>query len=945
MADNIKIPEPEGLDEFLAPKQTLQESLGQAIPQESAPPPGLDEFIAPEVNEEKYGTVGQQLKTAAEGAASALTFGASTGLEKKVFGVKGEDIRGRREENPGSHMAGQAAGLIASTAIPGVGAANLLGKAGQGVATAVGVARATTPLARIGSMAVKGAVENALFQSGDEVSKMLASDDGHFSESAMADIGLASLIGGGAGGAFGSVSPLWQAAQGSKVGRVLKAITDKAGGVEGSTTIPDSMEHAIKTSGMEIAPEVRAGLSNDPEVQGLFKTLEQSDTSRSGRALQESYNKFRSDAGDTMSRALGREPGALESVELSKYESGKNLGHTLADEYHAQVDPLAKEFEVLKAKNADAPLVPDRNLETPADYSNPYKPSSGRAITKPGTVSEIADKIAMKAQEEGWTALPDSDIMREVNKVMKALPEQKTLSDLGRFTEAVGSQMQKDRLTNGPLFRAGGIIKGILRDAEASVMAERLGAEAPELLQRFKSVRQAYAQQAALKEALDSRLHAGGSTASYAKALREMASTDGERVIQRLSGVNDADVLKVLQEKFPKTAEALRAYHIDNIIKTAVDKAKPGTTINSEALIKGINKMSPELRAFAITPESLAKVEAVGSMLDQFNKVPHNFSNTARTVDKLMEFVPGSAVGMATMLMGHNPVTAAAMGFLTKMLGKDIPDAVRLATLKFLGSGQPVEAGAFKAAVDMIQSAMKGEALITRASKNVFKSGTQVLPEGQMPSSSDIDRLDKQLKKLRTEPEQLLKVGDAASHYLPEHGAVLGQVAARTVNYLNNLRPDTAPKAPLDSKLPPSTVQIAAYRRALSIAQQPLIVLDKVQKGTVTPEDIVHLQNLYPNLYTRLVNKLTSGIADTVSKGNTVPYKARIGLSMLMAQPLDSTLNPASIVRAQPVSKHPTPDQASTGQAPTKSTAKLSKMPNMYQTPGQAAEKDRANRG
>src|ERR1700687_1663453 len=78
--------------------------------------------------EKKYGTVGQQLKTAAEGAASAATFGLSTHAEK-ILGVKAEDIAAREKHNPIAHGLGTALGIAAPLAL--TGGAGALGEAAE----------------------------------------------------------------------------------------------------------------------------------------------------------------------------------------------------------------------------------------------------------------------------------------------------------------------------------------------------------------------------------------------------------------------------------------------------------------------------------------------------------------------------------------------------------------------------------------------------------------------------------------------------------------------------------------------------------------------------------------------------------------------------------------------------------------------------------------------
>lgn len=894
--------------------QALESGYQRATPEQ------VNDFA----KEQKYGSLSEQLKTASEGAAEAATFGLSTGAEK-MAGANPEDIRGRRETNPVAHMLGQGAGLVGS-AFVGTGEAKALGAAGEAATKLLGIANAESNIAKIGSAAVKGAVENGLFQAGDEVSKLLSGDPSQSAETAVADVGLASLLGGGIGGAAGSVSPLWDATVGNKVGGMLKTITDKLGGVEGH--IPDNVDAAIAQSGMTIAPEVRAGLSSDPEVQQMFKTLQQSDTTKSGLALQEADKAFRKDASEAMSKTLGRELSEVpEKGEISRYEAGKSLGNTLAKEYQESMSPIAKEFDAIRDKYGKTDLIPDQ-----------LNPPGSDIPAIPGTTSRVLEEIGSLANREGWTTSPSSEIMQEVNRIFEELPKQKTVKNLSDYIKQVGANMQSDPL-NGSMLRAGGQIKSILKNAEADVIGQRLGEkEGMEAAKRFRDARSAYSAQSDIRDAIDSRLHAKGSTSGYAKSIREMASTDGEAVINRLSGKNDADLLKFLGDNFPRTAQKLKEYHIDNLLSSA----KEGDALKPEKLLKNLKALSPEMRSFVADPASLNKINAIGTILNKINELPHNFSNTARTVDKLLQYVPGSAIGLVAMLTGHSPVTGAILGYLTKSLGKSVPDAARLSLLKFLGSSEPISAPAFKAMADHIQSTINGENVLSRATKNLFKAGKEVLPEGYMPSDAKVEKLNKTLLKMRTDQDGLLKVADGVNHYMPEHGAAMGQTAANAVNYLNQLRPNKDPANPLDSKKIVSAPEKAQFNQALKIAESPLSVLPKIKDGTLTPADVVHLKSLYPALYQRIAEKLTYETADAKSKDMTIPYKTRISMAMFLAQPMDSTMTPEAIQSAQP-QPQPLPQQGSMGK-PKRGTATLGKLHNSYMTQNQSAEADRAKR-
>jgi hypothetical protein len=97
-------------------------------------------------------------------------------------------------------------------------------------------------------------------------------------------------------------------------------------------------------------------------------------------------------------------------------------------------------------------------------------------------------------------------------------------------------------------------------------------------------------------------------------------------------------------------------------------------------------------------------------------------------------------------------------------------------------------------------------------------------------------------------------------------------------------------------------------------------------------------------MYSEMQQKLLSVVSDRVEKDKNVPYRTRIGISMFMQSPMDSTMQPASIMAAQPQPAMP-PQQPQQGKKiSTKAGEKLSKMGKTYQTKTQSAEADRSSR-
>lgn len=970
MGDKINVLDPEGNLVSVA-----QNQYHTAIAQGYVP--ATDADVTHYQNQQKYGGTEQSIIAGIEGAGRGVLGPLAPAIGQSL-GATPEAQMGRMEANPIISGASEMAGLAGSL-LTGVGEAALAEKAGAGVVGLVGLGAPETALAKIGSAAVKAAVENMAISGADETSRMVMKDPSQTAETALMNVGLGGAIGGLAGGAFHSVNPLWEAASGSKLGSALKGLTDRLGGVEGH--LDDDVSSAISRSGLTIPDEIKAGLSNDDSARQAFKTLEQSDTTGAGRKLQKSLIDFKKQASDSLLSSLGVDPESAATLpELSEYEHGKTLGNTLAEELDTRISPISKEFDELRNKYGNLPLQApaaeraaaiDPQIQKLSDQMLSLSKKAAKlqaagnvegsiemaakvqdlqqemrtlklSTEAPGTTDRVAEDIASLAQKENWTASPSSEVMGLVNTALKEIPALKNLDGIKGYITAVNSYAQKYP-ADGQLRRAAGMIKDILKRHEADILEKAVGDDlGAEAAARFKVARQAYARESQIVDELNDRLHLGSSTSGYSKALRQMASTDAETLLRRLSGKGDAHLLGFLQKEFPKTAQNLQRYHLASIIDRATGKAAPGMTVNANELIKSIEKMSPEMRNFVVPEDALGKIRAVGTILSELNKLPHNFSNTARTMDKLFQYMPGSALGLATMLMGHSLPAAALIGTTAKWVGKDAPDAIRLGYLKMMGSGKGISAPGFKGMVDFLDHAVKGDQAATKAVKNVFKAGREVLPQAFHVSDKDRAKLEVQLRQLQQNPAQMLdQAHGPGMHYLDQESSSLSQSTMQAVNYLNNLRPEPQKMGPLNKPIPPTKDKVSAYNRAMDVAISPLSVIARVKDGTVSPADVTHLKTMYPALYQGFVQKLTGELASGVSN---VPYKTRIGLSIFMGHPMDSTLTPEAILSAQP-SPQPQQGGQAQGSGPTKKGSRaFSKVSAQFQTEDQAAEARRATK-
>lgn len=332
--------------------------------------------------------------------------------------------------------------------------------------------------------------------------------------------------------------------------------------------------------------------------------------------------------------------------------------------------------------------------------------------------------------------------------------------------------------------------------------------------------------------------------------------------------------------------------------------------------------------SLAVTQSTLGKMTPGAKLADYFAK---------KGIYNLAGESLGTGVGAGLgSLVGH-PAMGAIVGerafspFITSVL-PGLVNAFRKTANNAAG---------IKAAVDYGMAAAKGDAALKAATRGIFREGAE--KSVIEPHEGDRVKLDKSLKAAQINPEGLMKVAGDIGHYLPEHATAIGQMTANAVNYLNSLRPDTSPRNPLDSKLPPNPLKQAAYTRALDIANKPLIVLSRLGQGRLTPSEVSTVKTLYPALYAKMSQQVMDSIIQSKSKGDSIPYSKRLQLSMFLGQPLDSTMTPMAIMAAQPKPQaQPPGENGGGGKPPAASSVKgLSKMGVMAQTGPQTRQASR----
>lgn len=249
---------------------------------------------------------------------------------------------------------------------------------------------------------------------------------------------------------------------------------------------------------------------------------------------------------------------------------------------------------------------------------------------------------------------------------------------------------------------------------------------------------------------------------------------------------------------------------------------------------------------------------------------------------------------------------------------------------------------AAKGAIDYIGSVIKGDKLLNEASKNIFKSAAQVIPEHMMPTPEKREKLEKSIDH-NSDFNNATKIGGNIGHYLPNHASASGATGAAAINYLNGLKPKTIKLNPLDTDSVVDKQQQEKYNRALDVAQQPLVILNHVKKGTLIPQDIQTLNAIYPGMTQKIAQKVSENMINAIHEGQSIPYHQRVSLSLLTGTPLDSTNTQASMQSIMMCNGSPQsqPKQGPQRRPNSEAVKASQKSAAMYQTPLQAREANR----
>lgn len=124
-------------------------------------------------------------------------------------------------------------------------------------------------------------------------------------------------------------------------------------------------------------------------------------------------------------------------------------------------------------------------------------------------------------------------------------------------------------------------------------------------------------------------------------------------------------------------------------------------------------------------------------------------------------------------------------------------------------------------------------------------------------------------------------------------------VAARKMAFLADKlpkRPDAFATTLGPDRWHPSPMQMAKFARYVAAAEDPAGIVERLNDGSLTPEDAEVLKGVYPEMFAALQAELVARLPQLQKE---LPYQRRLMLSILTGVPVDPSMQPAVLRQLQ----------------------------------------------
>lgn len=860
--------------------------------------------------QERFGTPHEQSLAVLEGFSRGLFSNTLTSLAEQglvdlgATNASPEAQRGRQEANPWSSGLSEFSGFTTGIFGPQMVGKNLgsltkagaLTKLGTLGTKATGLGEVATHTGRFSQGAVRGLIEGGLYQADNEIAKKINEDPNQTADSVVQDIGLMGLFGAITGGAFGLASPLWTKKSSPVVTEELMAFQDSIdgnprgggpGGVETQRATealdtlnnrprllkfrdPKENAEAIKRAAQDNNwPVFEGQISNSKDIQKMEASLLKGPPTFPSVVRKNQYNNAYQQVSQDLDNATAA------PLVVSEQEAGQELANSLLSKLEKEKALYTQLYEE---------IAPFRN-EFQVD-ANEIK------IIK----NVLKQRIKANDIVEGT---PEWNFVKMWSKAFEKI---ENLEQLAKIRTALG------RGTTKETYYPSKMLKMLLDDVEEHTIRGHIPMEEQGFFPGIGTQKQATQKViSGLIEKIDST-NAGYS--EFRDKMRWLGEKIGKKKIHGpqdfldfIENLNPQVLMKKIFEKgntkfaqefevaFPDEMKIIKSYHRAEIKNSSMVEDK----IDVKKFYNKILKLPKEMHEILYSPEELKVIKDTKTWVDSLPK-DFNPSGTAYATSLMDMMASPYALGVANFRDAGMLAAIKAMG--ASVTGAEKSASTIIPSIGKSLSNMSPNAEAFKDAVTFTTAVIKSNALMAKAAKSIFDDVTTPI-EHKKITPEEFKKIDEEIKSFQVNPERYERVGGKLHYYMTNSAISMKQVASNVVNYLSSIRPKEVQLGPLDKPIPPGKAEEVAYRRAVNIAEDPLLTVKLLKNGQLTAQDVTHLKSLYPLMYSQMVKNVMDELSDSVSKGKRIPHELKQALSTFMGQPMDFSVMPQSVMSNQ----------------------------------------------
>lgn len=576
----------------------------------------LQNFVEPEMEQERYGTLGQQALTFVEAAARAASLGTSDFAENEA-GVSSEARLARMRVNPGTNFAGNVTGLVGlGAATAGLGEVPaVLGETGNVISPALSgglrnvVAR--TAGGGLGGAALGGATEGAAIGTGSVISDKALGDPDLNAQKIAATIGGQALLGGvlGLGGEYaGQKFSGWM----NKNAPIPQAVQDeintanKAGEFENAqydNGLRKDAHEIVRAATEEGLPIGESMVSDNRLLQAGESSLMQG-APTIPKILR---NRMWTNAFNAVTDKI---KGIVPMPDMSMAEAGQSLRNGIVNKIQDLYAPVRNIYDFIDEVAPTVPLSEGTTEQLAKDFMDnehvklfPDSPQTRFAESMGNNVQVAQTAADLGVQKGGVRGMAQSTIPAEqrvaasiADKINTAQEDAviKHAEDLQKFLDGARPQMQE-------------LYKPMMDKLNQLVPAMRAAREA------YKPFIEKVARLS--KELGDAKIYGPEDAMSYIKNMPV------EKIVSRLSGKGNSQFRAWFTAEFPEEAAILREYE-KNVLK---NKATVNGDLDPNKFLKLIdrNHMEPEIKKYLFSPDEIKRLDNLGKYMNRF---PKNFN-------------------------------------------------------------------------------------------------------------------------------------------------------------------------------------------------------------------------------------------------------------------------------------------------------------------------------